>query len=156
MTTKKKNVKVIEEVKPRTLLLQMKDDEYKIVIPATARITFGPTIPYQKKDKNGYSRENHDGYSLRVYENEKNDSLIAVFAGLSSFRDISIPQSKLIIREAGKSVWKSDEEGYKVETEIKQEKAFQELALLESLKGFVFRLSIIYGYQTAESMITIK
>jgi hypothetical protein len=33
---------------------------------------------------------------------------------------VTIPHAKLIIREAGKSVWKSDEEGYKVETEVKK------------------------------------
>lgn len=118
-------------VKPRTLMIQMKDDEYRVTIPAGARVTFGPTIPYQKKSKNGYASESHDGYSLRVYENEKNDSLIAVFSGVSSFRDIAIPHAKLIIRESGKSVWKSDEEGYKVEHEIKKEQTFEEFKLLE-------------------------
>ena len=124
----------VEVVKPRTLLLQMKEDEYRVTIPAGARITFGPTIPYQKKDKNGYSGERHDGYSLRVYENAKNDSLIAVYSGVSSFRDISMPFAKLIIREAGKSIWKSDEEGYKVEEEVKREQVFQNFELLEAKK----------------------
>lgn len=123
-----------DEVKSRTLLIQMKDEEYRVTIPPGARITFGPTIPYQKKNKNGYSTESHDGYSLRVYETAKNDSLIAVFSGVSSFRDISMPHAKLIIREAGKSVWKSDEEGYKVEEEVKREQVFQNFDLLSSGK----------------------
>jgi hypothetical protein len=121
-------------VKSRTLLLQMQDDEYRITIPPGSRVTFGPTIPYQKKDSRGYADTRHDGYSLRVYENSKNDSLIAVFAGVNSFRDISMPHAKLIVREAGKQVWKSDEEGYKVESEVKQEKTFEEFKLLESGK----------------------
>jgi hypothetical protein len=128
MTTKSTKAKA--GVKARTLLIQMKDDEYRVTIPPGARVTFGPTIPYQKKNE-GYSSERHDGYSLRVYESAKNDSLIAVFSGVSSFRDISMPHAKLIVREAGKQVWKSDEEGYKVETEVRAEKSFEEFKLLD-------------------------
>ena len=107
-----------EDVKPRTLLLTTSDGDFRITIPAGSRVTFGPTVPFERKDSGGYNRDK--GYSLRVYENSKNDSLIAVFSGVGSFRDIDIPHAKLVIREAGKSVWKSDEEGYKVEEETKR------------------------------------
>lgn len=121
----------VKDVKPRTLLLQTTDGDFRITLPPGARVTFGPTVPYEKKD---YSNSQHPGYSLRVYENVKNDSLIAVFGGVKSFRDTSIPHAKLIIREAGKSVWKSDEEGYKVETEVnKSEHWVEPLKALEKL-----------------------
>lgn len=100
----------------RTLLITTTEGDVRVTIPAGGRVTFGPTIPYEKK--NDYDRQT--GYSLRVYENSKNDSLVAVFAGVKCFRDVAIPHAKLIIREAGKSVWKSDEEGYKVEEEVKR------------------------------------
>jgi hypothetical protein len=132
MATKKKIVKE-EVVTPRTLLIQATDGEYKVTIPAGARITFGPTIPFAPKMQGGFHNPGADrGYSLRVYTTAKNDSLIAVFAGVGSFRDITIPHAKLVIREAGKSVWKSDEEGYKVEQEVKREQHFEEFKLLNS------------------------
>lgn len=118
-----------EEVEARTLLLSTSDGEVRITIPAGSRVTFGPTIPYAPKDR--YQKET--GYSLRVYGNSKNDSLIGVFSGVYAFRDIRIPHAKLIVREAGKSVWKSDEEGFKVEGEVKRSEHWLDpLKLLEN------------------------
>lgn len=114
-----KDPKHEEEVKPRTLFLETTDGEFRITIPAGARVTFGPTVPYEKKG-NSYEPGGPRGYSLRVYQNSKNDSLMAVFGGVRSFRDTSIPHAKLIVREAGTTVWKSDEEGFKVENEVKK------------------------------------
>lgn len=111
MTKKKEE---LEAVKGKTLLLNTTDGDFRITIPVGGRVTFGPTIPYQRN-------------SLRVYENSKNDSLIAVFGGVKAFRDVTLPHAKLIIREAGKSVWKSDEEGYKVETEVNRAKEWTQL-----------------------------
>jgi len=108
--------------------------DLKIVLPPNARITFGPTIPGGRNKGNiPYPSDAVSGYSLRIYEAKSNDSLVAVFCDVRSFRDIEMPCSKLILREAGKSVWKSDEQGYKVEQEVKQDKAFvDDLKLLES------------------------
>lgn len=108
-----------ESIIPRTLMLSTTDGDYRISIPAGARVTFGPAVPYAPKNTYEHRQE---GYSLRVYENSKNESLMAVFSGVKNFRDIAIPHAKLIVREAGKSVWKSDEEGYKVENEVKRSK----------------------------------
>jgi len=113
-----KKVKTEEVAQVRVILLETNEGDKRITLPAGSRITFGPTIPYQKKDSYG---QEHKGYSLRVYSSSATDSLIAVFCGISSFRDITIPVEKLIIREAGKSVWKSDEHGYKVENEVQKE-----------------------------------
>lgn len=120
MPTKKQEI----AVKPKTLLLETTEGDFRITLPPGARVTFGPTIPYEKKT--AYDGGPRPGYSLRVYENAKNDSLIAVFGGVKSFRDTSIPHAKLIVREAGKSVWKSDEEGYKVENEVKKSQHWME------------------------------
>lgn len=132
MRRRKKAATVEQEqpIKPRTLLIQGVDGEFKVTLPVGSRVTFGPTIPYAKTNRN-FEHTEARGYSLRVYENAKNDSLVAVFAGIQSFRDITMPHAKLVIREAGKSVWKSDEEGYKVEHEVKREHSFEELRLLE-------------------------
>lgn len=98
-----------------TLLVKDHVSEFKVTLPPGARVTFGPTIPYQQKP--GNFREDK-GYSLRVYATKANDSLIAVFAGVEWFRDITMPLHRLIVREAGKTVWRSDETGYKVEEEV--------------------------------------
>lgn len=121
MTKKKEEPEV---VRGKTLLLSTVDGDIRITIPAGGRVTFGPAIPFQRKP--GYAVE-ASAYALRVYENSKNDSLIAVFGGVKAFRDITLPHAKLIIREAGKSVWKSDEEGYKVETEVNRAKEWTQL-----------------------------
>lgn len=110
----------------RTLLLSTTDGEVRITLPGGARVTFGPTIPFQGKGNSGYEQRER-GYSLRVYATPKNDSLIAVFGGVNSFRDIAIPHDKLIVREAGKSIWKSDEDGYKTETEVNRERKWTNL-----------------------------
>ena len=93
MATKRTSKSKDEGVKARTLMLSTVDGEIRITIPAGSRVTFGPTIPYQKKDQ-PYGNHDARGYSLRVYESVKNDSLIAVFGGVMSFRDVNIPRSK--------------------------------------------------------------
>lgn len=108
-------------VKSRTLLCLGKEGEFKITLPEGARVTFGPNVPFTPK--NGYV--DHDrGYSLRVYEGKGNDTLIAVFSNVASFRDITLPHAKLVVREAGKSMWKSDENGYEVSESVSRESAF--------------------------------
>ena len=117
-------------VKPRTLLIKGSEGEFKVTIPAGARVTFGPTIPFEPKG--GGFQERVRGYSLRVYETAKNDSLIAVFANVESFRDITMPHAKLIVREAGKSMWKSDETGYETTTSVDRKRGFVDSARLLS------------------------
>jgi hypothetical protein len=117
MTTKKAGVPA------RTLLLTTSDGEVRITIPAGSRVTFGPSVPFARKD-DSYGARVPD-YSLRVYETAKNDSLVAVFSGVRSFRDINIPHDKLVVREAGKSIWKSDEKGYKVKEQVERTQAWE-------------------------------
>lgn len=99
----------------KTLLVKDNTGEFKVEIPMECRITFGPNVPYQRKG--GYM-DQQAGYSLRVYASGSKDDLMAVFSNVVSFRDITIPVSKLVIREAGKSIWKSDEHGYTAEESV--------------------------------------
>jgi hypothetical protein len=70
--TKKRNSETKDvKVKPRTLLITSTDGEFKITIPAGARLTFGPTIPYEGRRQNGGYAPEPKGYSLRVYETAK-------------------------------------------------------------------------------------
>lgn len=106
----------------RTLLVKDGDGDFRVQIPDDATVTFGPTIPYEPK--RGYSGGNH--YSLRVYEGRSKDKLLAVFGGVQHFRDMTLDVSRLVVRESGKSVWKSDETGYKVEEEVNRAKSWEE------------------------------
>ena len=45
-----------------------------------------------------------------------------MFAGVREFRDITIDVSKLVIREAGTNVWRSDENGFETQTAVKYNK----------------------------------
>jgi len=92
------------------------DGDFRIQIPDDATVTFGPTIPYTPKEGR-FGGGNH--YSVRVYEGHSKDKLLAVFAGVQHFRDQVIPVERLVVRESGKSLWKSDEGGYHAETEVK-------------------------------------
>ncbi|HSN67891.1 MAG TPA: hypothetical protein VLV48_01510 [Thermoanaerobaculia bacterium] len=102
----------------RVLLVKDNDGEFKVEIPEDAKLTFGPAVPYARKP--GYNPETPQGYALRLYRGTK-ENLIAVFNGVHWFRDVTLPVSRLVIREAGKSVWKSDESGYEVQSSVKRD-----------------------------------
>lgn len=113
----------------RVLLVKTADGELRVTLPDDAKLTFGPAIPYERKGGD-YGPPGRNEYALRVYKGTK-DNLLAVFAGVREFRDVDMPVEKLVIREAGKSVWKSDETGYHVETAVKHDKSFvKEIDLL--------------------------
>lgn len=105
----------------RQLIVKMVDGEKRISIPKDAKLTFGPAIPGPSKDRGFGPREME--YALRVYLKTK-DNLIAIFTGVREFREIDMPVEKLVIREAGTAVWKSDETGYKTEQAVKRSGAF--------------------------------
>ena len=114
----------------RILLVKMDDGEKRIHIPKDAKITFGPSIPGPSKNDRFGGPRNME-YALRVYMKTK-ENLIAIFTGVREFREHDMPVEKLVIREAGNAVWKSDETGYKVEQSVKKSGGFvDELKLLE-------------------------
>lgn len=120
MKNKEKEQVVGKEDTKRILqLIKGDDSELRIEIPKTARVTFGPSVPYTPK--NGFGQHQGSGYSLRVYEDTTQNSLVAVFSNIVSFRDLTIPCFKAIVKESGQTLWKSDEEGYQVETKVKKE-----------------------------------
>lgn len=96
----------------KTILVQG-DKEFKIKVPDGARITFGPWSP-PSKDGRAYGDDAKRG-TLRVYANSSNDSIIAVFAGVTGFRDLSLEYSEKVAVEEVSTVWKSDEKGYEME-----------------------------------------
>lgn len=76
---------------------------FKIRIPASWKITFGALQPGQKAY--GYDA----GNVLRIYESETKQR--AVFTGVRSFRDLSIPVVRRVVAKQSKAEAKSDGKG---------------------------------------------
>lgn len=112
----------------RFILVRTNKDEFRIAIPADAKITFGPAIPM--KDENGYRSGGGAEYALRIYRKTK-DNLFAVFTGVREFREEGMTVEKKIASEAGKTIWRSDEEGYKVSTAVKKKSKFVDVKQIE-------------------------
>lgn len=98
-------------------LLVFGDKTFKITVPDDAKITFGPFSPPGKMGYTG-SQERAVG-TLRVYQKTK-DNIIAVFAGVKGFRDLSLDYEEEVAREEGAIIWKSDKDGYKREEKVQR------------------------------------
>lgn len=99
--------------RPATMYLAKDDNgEFKFELPAGARLTFGPDVPFATKGHVTYNEGGQRRYSLRLYAGAGNDTLIACFSRVEWFRPLDMQHFRLVIREAGQSVWKSDERGY--------------------------------------------
>lgn len=121
MAAKKKAAEETGETKSLILYLN-NGKEKKIVVPKEAKLTFGPGIPGPRTINQGSFTSNDREYCLRVYVGDKESGLIAVFAGIREFRDLSIACDEMVIREAGNTVWRNDETGYKHETNVNYER----------------------------------
>ena len=92
----------------RTYEIVTHDGTYRIEIPEDWKITFGPVaIGGGKRQSYGF-----DGGSmaLRIYESEVRQR--AIFTGVESFRDLSIPVKKLV-RTVKANTTKKSERGPK-------------------------------------------
>jgi hypothetical protein len=115
------------EVGERMILVKTESEEFRIGIPADAKITFGPSFPPMKNER-GYGKPME--YALRIYRGSK-DNLIAVFTGVREFREDGMTVEKKIHSEAGKTLWRSDEEGFKVATSVKRKEKFMDVKQIE-------------------------
>lgn len=104
---------------PRKILVQSDNKEFSITIPDDATLTFGPWSPPSEKGKGeSWSHEAKRG-TLRVYAHGKKE-ILAVFSGVTSFRDISIGFAEKIAVETGNSIWRDDETGYFRESKVQR------------------------------------
>ena len=86
----------------RTLLVNSRHDgTFKIEIPADWKVTFGA---FQSGRFGG-----EGGAALRIYEAENKQR--ACFVDVKSFRDLSIPVSRLIKQKSGESHWEDSGDG---------------------------------------------
>lgn len=85
----------------RTLLVKSRSEgTFKIEIPADWKVTFGA---FQQ------GRFGDEGSALRIYEAENKQR--ACFVGVNSFRDLSIPVTRLVKEKTGEESWQDDGEG---------------------------------------------
>jgi len=101
----------------RTILVHG-DEKFQIEIPDDAELTFGPWSPPTKAEDRGFRSDEQRRGTLRVYSATKKQ-ILAVFAGVTSFRDISqITYQKEIVQLKGMTttIWESDDGAHKAST----------------------------------------
>lgn len=98
---------------------------FKISIPDAAKVTFGPWSPGGAEDKSYRSEKALNG-TLRIYETAKSGaSVLAVFSGVTGYRDLSLNYSEEVAREEGAVIWKSDKNGYEREEKVTRTAEFE-------------------------------
>ena len=100
-------------------LLVFGEKNFKIEVPDKCKITFGPFSP---PGKMGYANNPEKAIgTLRIYGTSK-DEILAVFAGVKGFRDLSLNYQEEVAREEGAVIWKSDKDGYSREEKVQRQK----------------------------------
>lgn len=95
-------------------LLVEGEKTFKITIPDDAKITFGPWSPPPKNKAWGH--DDRIG-TLRIYQGTK-DNIIACFAGVRTFRILTMGYREQVAKEEGATMWKDDEKGYVREDKV--------------------------------------
>lgn len=94
MTKRKSEVDVV-------YLLQMEDgSQKKVTVPGDWKVTFGPLTPGQKGEPS------HGAKALRFWTGK--DRQRAVFTGVASFRDMSIPVEEKITKTQAETYYKGE------------------------------------------------
>lgn len=83
----------------KTYLIDTNQGSLQIDIPENWKVTYGPVSPGAK----GYGND----LALRIYESDTKQR--AIFTGVRSFRDMSIPVRRKITTESGVASWDIDE-----------------------------------------------
>ena len=96
-------------------LLVFGDSTFRIEVPDDAKITFGPWSPPRGREGFG-SPEARTG-TLRIYRGTK-ENIVACFAGVRGFRDLSLSYAEQVAKEEGATIWKTDSEGYVREDKV--------------------------------------
>lgn len=86
----------------RTYEIVTKDGKFRIDIPETFKVTFGPVI--------GAKGYDGGGMAFRVWESETRQR--ALFINVVSFRDLSLPLMREAVRRFGAEEWIADDGSY--------------------------------------------
>lgn len=114
----------IDETATKTLEVQRESGSpFRVTVPKAARVTFGPWSP-PSKDGQTYDRAGRAlTGTLRIYEPgpKTSENVLAVFSGVTGFRDLSIEYAEQTAVEVGSVVWNSDKRGYTREVKVSRE-----------------------------------
>lgn len=89
-------------------LLVFGEKTFKITVPNSAKITFGPFSPPRKGQSHPYHEQQLAG-TIRIYEGK---NVVAVFTHVTGYRDLSLEYVEQVAKEEGSIIWKSDNNGY--------------------------------------------
>lgn len=102
-------------------LLVFGEKTFRINVPDNAKITFGPFSP-PVKNHGGFRDGRYDPTgTLRIYQGTK-ENIVACFAGVTGFRDLSLGYAEQVAKEEGATLWKDDEQGYVRENRVSVQK----------------------------------
>jgi hypothetical protein len=104
--------KKVDPEETRTLHVTTKREEFRITIPASCKVTFGPIFTSSTRRNNSYS-EGGAPTALRIYE--ANDKQRAVFTDVLTFRDLSYPLERKVAAVKERAVWEDDGRGFRQE-----------------------------------------
>lgn len=102
----------------RVLEFRQGGDTYRIRISDTQRFTFGPFTP---GGKNNYGSADN---ALRIYEGANKENQIAVFRGVDSVRDVSVPLAKLLKTRKGEATEEVGPDGSKRQSRVERSQAW--------------------------------
>ena len=98
-----------EEVTIKTYLIKTsRDGELQIDIPDNWKVTYGPVSPGARNGE----------LALRIYEAETKQR--AIFTGVQSFRDLSIPVRRKVTSTEGFITWEQNEDGESENRSVKR------------------------------------
>lgn len=100
-------------------LLVFGEKTFKITVPDDAKVTFGPFSPPSGRGKQDWYGSGRAEGTLRIYKGSK-ENVVAVFAGVRGFRDLSLDYAEEVAKEEGATIWKSDRHGYEREEKFKR------------------------------------
>ena len=114
-------------------LLVFGEKTFRITVPDDAKITFGPFSPPGRQHDHYMASGRAEG-TLRIYQGSK-ENIIAVFAGVRGFRDLSLQYAEEVAKEEGATIWKSDEHGYMREDRVQRRNEWVEPTAIEAPKA---------------------
>jgi hypothetical protein len=103
-------------------LLVFGEKTFKLEIPDDAKITFGPWSP-PMRNEHGFERSFNPTGTLRIYQGSK-ENIVALFAGVTGFRDLSLSYAEEVAKEEGATIWRDDEQGYFRESKVQRTKTW--------------------------------
>lgn len=102
-----------ENLMPKTILVEREGKkDFRITVPDDSKLTFGPWSPPTGSSRYDNSDRSLRG-TLRVYKGTKStENVIAVFSGVTGFRDITLEYLEKVATHEVSTMWKSDDKGY--------------------------------------------